>query len=80
MTLISDELKKKTEEHANQQEEIIMLVDEVKAMQEMNKELFTENSELQRIIEALKTSQTELSADMFDLRVCFLTCEAIVSF
>jgi uncharacterized phage infection (PIP) family protein YhgE len=69
MTLISDELQKKTEEHANQQEEILMLVDEVRAMQEMNREFFEDNAELQKAVDLLKSSQSELSTELLDLRV-----------
>jgi len=68
MTQLSDELQKKTEEHASQQEEILMLIDEVKCMQELNKELFEDNSKLQDAVNILNCSQNELSNELLDLR------------
>jgi len=71
LTLLSDELQKKTDESASQQDEILTLEDELRALHTINKEIFDDNVELQRTVGTMKSAQNELAAELADLRVNF---------
>jgi CII-binding regulator of phage lambda lysogenization HflD len=62
----------KSEQLRDQQDEMMIMEEELKNYQDTNKELFEENSELRRMIEALQNNQKELVTELADLKVIII--------
>ncbi|CAG7727502.1 unnamed protein product [Allacma fusca] len=77
-TRMSDDLKKKTEETIRQNEELLILMDETKALQEVNRELLEDNASLTKTVETLQTCQTELTTELADLKDNYVEIVAIL--
>ncbi|ODM92070.1 Trafficking kinesin-binding protein 1 [Orchesella cincta] len=78
LTIISDDLQRKNEEAAAQQEEIFMLAEETKLFAETNKELLEENIELRNLVDELKTCRDELSTELVDMKDNYVEVVAIL--
>ena len=78
MTIISDDLQKKSEECARQTEDILRLEDEVHALQEVNRELLEDNATLSKTVESLQHCQSELTSEISELKDNYIEVVAIL--